>query len=233
MRREIYLLAMFIFIYNINLNIIDNGDSVPASLLPFNILENHNLTLDYFSEYFDTIPVPWMVKKSGSHLLSVYPIVTPVLVTPLYIIPYLIIKVAHYPMDPLNPGFWLIVDILEKIAASIVAALSGVFIYLAARKLIRERAAIVTAIFFAFGTNTWATSSQQLWQHGLSELILAILLYIILSNNNTEKDLLAMGALSGLFVFNRPADSILLLPICNYSALLAESLRIQTAIKVL
>ena len=53
MRREIYLLAMFIFIYNINLNIIDNGDSVPASLLPFNILENHNLTLDYFSEYFD------------------------------------------------------------------------------------------------------------------------------------------------------------------------------------
>jgi hypothetical protein len=51
MRREIYLLAMFIFIYNINLNIIDNGDSVPASLLPFNILENHNLTLDYFSEY--------------------------------------------------------------------------------------------------------------------------------------------------------------------------------------
>ncbi|MEL6049006.1 glycosyltransferase family 39 protein [Methanothrix soehngenii] len=216
MMRAIYLLAIFLLVYNINLSIIDNGDSVPASLLPFNILENHNLTLDYFSEYFDTIPVPWMVKKSGCHLLSVYPIVTPVLVTPLYIIPYLIIKVAHYPMDPLNPGFWLIVDILEKIAASIVAALSGVFIYLAARKLIRERAAIVTAIFFAFGTNTWATSSQQLWQHGLSELILAMLLYIIFSNNNTKKDLLAMGALSGLFVFNRPADSILLLPILYY-----------------
>jgi len=53
MRRAIYLLTIFILIYNINLSIIDNGDSVPASLLPFNILENHNLTLDYFSEYFD------------------------------------------------------------------------------------------------------------------------------------------------------------------------------------
>ncbi len=91
MRREIYLLAIFLMIYNINLGIIENGDSIPASLLPFNILENHNLTLDYFSEYFDTIPTPWMVKKPGSHLLSVYPIVTPVLVTPLYMIPYLII----------------------------------------------------------------------------------------------------------------------------------------------
>jgi len=47
MRREIYLLAIFLMIYNINLGIIENGDSIPASLLPFNILENHNLTLDY------------------------------------------------------------------------------------------------------------------------------------------------------------------------------------------
>jgi len=218
-RKAIYLFILIFFVYNINLRIIENGDAISASLLPFSILGHHNYYLDEFSTFLQSIqPFPWMVREVHGHYLSAYPIVAPTIVTPIYIIPYIFLTLIHYPIDMLDPGFQLVVDVIEKISASILAAAAGVFVYLSLKEMIDNRIAIITAAIFAFATSTWSTSSQQLWQHGLVELILSILIYFVLMNEKTDskKNVACMGILSGLYIFNRPSDLILLLPIFIY-----------------
>ena len=195
------------------------GDTVPASLLPFSILENHNLYLDQFSSYYETnFERAYWVEVVDGHYLSIYPIVTPVLLSPLYILPFLLMKWIHIPVDLFNPGFALIVKIMEKLSASLIASVSVIFVFLSVRELINKRIAIIVALIFAFATNTWTISSQGLWQHGLVELFLAMSIYLVLINEKqaSNKIIICLGFISGLFVFNRPVDSILLISIIYY-----------------
>ena len=213
------LFLLFFIVYNLNWRTIGCGDTILASLLPFSILENHNLYFDQFSCYFQNVwHPPYFIVEEKGHYLSMYPIVTPVLITPLYIVPYIILKLIHFPIDMGNPGFALIVPIMERLSASIIAAISGIFVFLSLKELINRRIAIIGVIVFAFATNTWTISSQGLWQHGLVELLLIMMIYLILVNEKKEanKNIIYLGILSGLFVFNRPVDSILLLPILFY-----------------
>jgi len=213
------LFLLFFVIYNLNMRTIPPSDSISASLMPFSILEYHTLVLDSYANYFSTIqPFPWMVFQEQGHYYSVYPIVTPLLITPLYILPYIVLKAIHCPIDALNPSFQLAVLIMEKFCASLIAALAGMFVYLALREIVTKKTAIITSIIFAVGTSTWATSSQNLWQHGLIELFLAILIFMVLRSNGhiSVRDAVIMGIISGLFVFNRPSDSLLVLPIIFY-----------------
>ena len=219
-RHEIlFLFCLVYFIYNINGRTMGSGDTVPASLLPFSILENHNLYLDQFSYYFETNfeRAYWVMEVDG-HYLSVYPIVTPVLVTPLYILPFLLMKLIHIPVDMFHPGFALIVPIMEKLSASLIATISTIFVFLSIKELINRRVAIIVTLIYAFATNTWTISSQGLWQHGLVELFLAMSIYLVLINEKraSDKIIMSLGIISGLFVFNRPVDSILLIPIIYY-----------------
>lgn len=219
-RHEILVLFCLVYlVYMMNGRTISSGDTIPASLLPFSILENHNLYLDQFFYYFETnFERAYWVKEIEGHSLSIYPIVTPVLVTPLYILPFLLMKLAHIPVDMFHPGFTLIVSIMEKLSASLIASFSTIFVFLSVKELINKKTAIIVSLIFAFATNTWAISSQGLWQHGLVELFLAMSIYLVLINEKhaSDKIIASLGIISGLFVFNRPVDSILLIPIIYY-----------------
>jgi len=219
-KHELFCIFCLVYlVYNINGRTMGAGDTIPASLLPFSILENHNLYLDQFYNYFESNSLlPFFAKEIDGHLLSVYPIVTPILITPLYVLPFLFLKSAHIPIDMLNPGFVLIVSIMEKLAVSLIASLSVIFVFLSVKELINKRTAIIVALIFAFATNTWTISSQALWQHGLVELFLAMSIYLVLINEKraSNKIIVSLGVISGLFVFNRLVDSILLIPIIYY-----------------
>ena len=92
-RYDILLLfILFYVLYNLNGRPIGNcGDTIPASLLPFSILENHNLYLDNFYLYWTNAHyLTYFVMQSKGHYLSSYPIVTPILITPIYLMPYLL-----------------------------------------------------------------------------------------------------------------------------------------------
>ena len=215
----LFLFIIISIIYNLNLRPISCGDTVPASMLPFSILENRSLFLDQFYLYFKSAYFPiYFVMETKGHYLSSYPIVTPTLITPIYVIPYLLLKIIQYPMDLFNPGFLAIVYMLEKLSASLIAAISGIFVYLSLKMLLNRKTALVGVIIYAFATNTWATSSQALWQHGLVELLLSMMVYLILINEKTKSsnNYIYLGVLTGLFIFNRPVDSPLLLPILYY-----------------
>ena len=213
------LFCLVYLVYNINGRPIGSGDTLPASLLPFSILDNHNLYLDQFAYYFKSnFERAYWISTIDEHSLSIYPIVTPVLLLPFYLLAFLFIKFANIPIDMFDPRFSLIVPVMEKLAASLIASLSVIFIFLSLKELIDRRTAAIVAIIFAFATNTWTISSQGLWQHGFVELFLAMLIYLVLINEKraSNKIIICSGTISGLLIFNRPADSILLIPILYY-----------------
>lgn len=215
----LFLFSLFYLIYNLNWRTIGSGDTIPASMLPFSILENHNIYLDNFYQYWKNAHiVTYFVIEVNHHYLSTYPIVAPILITPLYAIPYLLLKLNYILIDLSNPGFNLIVSIMEKLAASFIAALAGIFVFLSLKELINRRTALIGTMIFAFATNTWTISSQGLWQHGLVELFLALSIYLVLLNEkqNSDKIIMSLGILSGLFFLNRPVDVVLLIPVLYY-----------------
>ena len=63
---------------------------------------------------------------------------------------------------------------LEKRAAVLITALSVLILLFALRLVTRHNIAWVIAVIYAFGTSSFSTSSQALWQHGPSQLFLAL-----------------------------------------------------------
>lgn len=219
-KRNFILFILIYIIYNLNMRTINSGDTWPASMLPFAILSQRTLYLDMYSNFFHSLNfTPHMVVLSCGHYLSIYPIVIPVLLTPLYAIPYLMLNQLHFPLDMLNLSFYLLIFIMEKLFASFIAATSVVFCFLAWKELVRREIAALCAGIYAFATNTWATSSQALWQQGMVELILSMLIFLIIINEKKRSDskIILIGLLSGLFIFNRPSDSLLMLPVLVYA----------------
>ena len=100
--------------------------------------------------------------------------------------------------------------ILAKTSASVIAALSCVFVYLAGKELFPRKTALFTTLVYAFATSTWSVSSQALWQHGTVELLLILMLWLVIRNERqpSRNTILFLGLLTGLFLFNRPPDVV-------------------------
>jgi hypothetical protein len=191
-----------------------SGDTAPASLLPIALLTNHNVYLDFATSFISSPDFSYAFPFVQGHYVSLFPIVTPVLITPIYALSNFITHfLTSNPLyDDVSFAF------LAKSAAAFIAALAGVLVYLSGKELFSKRIAILTTFIFAFATSTWSISSQALWQQGTVELLLLALIYLIIKNGKRQSlvYLILMGVLSGLFVFNRPPDSLLLLPILFY-----------------
>src|SRR5262249_34844473 len=158
-------------IYNSNCRLIAAGDTIPASLIPFAILNHGTLYLDSYR------PFPkgtwWIQPSRRHHSSSVFPIVLPVLVTPLYVPAAIYVGVAHPP--PWR--FATLCGVMEKVTASVVTSLSVVVMLMVLRTFALESTAVLLTMAYAFGTETWAISSQGLWQHGPAELFLGLALW--------------------------------------------------------
>src|SRR6185295_2872648 len=98
--------------------------------------------------------------------------------------------------------------VMEKLSASLMAALSASLLYLLLRRRAPASIALLLTLAYAFGTTTWVISSQALWQHGMAEL-LVICALLLLTAPCTAPRALAAGLLVGLIACNRPPDVIL------------------------
>ena len=210
-RRELWASLLIglccLLVYNANGRAISAGDTYPARYLPFAIWQHHTVLLDPIAPLAAQgrgNAAFWMVHVQGGHTISLYPVVLPVLISPLYL------PAVGY----LNSRGWTdarldhMAKVMEKLSASLVAALSASLLYL----LLRRRAAAPTALLltlaYAFGTTTWVISSQALWQHGMAEL-LVVGAMLFLTGQCTVPRALAAGLLLGLIAANRPPDAIL------------------------
>lgn len=157
-----------VLVYSLNMREISAADTIPARLLPVALILEHRLTLDgFFRDYPVGAPLPYWAQYVDGHYLSSYPILPALLATPVYFV----------PVSFLGGASWTLINALAKASATLFAALSVVFVYLAVRQVDPGAPACGIALLYAFGTSTWSVSSQGLWGHGPAQLFLALALY--------------------------------------------------------
>jgi len=196
-----------LLVYNANLRPISAGDTYPARYLPFAIVGHQTFFLDPVA----TVAAQgrpreayWMPKRADGRLTSFYPVVVPALVSPLYIPAVIYLNATGWGDARLDH----LARVMEKLSASLLAALSVSLVYLLLRRRSTPRDALLLTIAYAFGTTTWMISSQALWQHGMAQVLVTGAL-LLLSAPTTHRGTFAAGALLGLLASNRPPDVIL------------------------
>ena len=212
------------FIYNANLRQIGAGDTLPARYLPLILWHDGTLDLETNARlvahghpmiedrnrpavadgnvtYFEP-KAYWMVRTPRNHLASLYPVVTPLLVAPLYVPAVIWLNARGWEQPQVDH----VAELMEKISASLLASIAVVLMYLVLR---RDGTpwAFPLAVVFAFGTNTWMISSQALWQHGTGELLIALALLLVTAAASPLRTAL-LGAVCVLMAANRPPDAL-------------------------
>jgi hypothetical protein len=213
-----------VLIYNANLRLIGAGDTVSARYLPLMLWHDGTLAPGTHARLFahgHPMALPryrpanddgkavyyeptayWMIRTREHELASFYPVVTPLLVAPLYAPAALWLDARGWE----QPHVDRVAEWMEKLAASILAAAASVLVFLLLRRE-GNRWAMPLALAFAFGTNTWMISSQALWQHGTGELLIALALLLVLGPAHAARIAL-LGAVCVLVAANRPPDAL-------------------------
>jgi hypothetical protein len=194
-------------VYNANRRAISAGDTYPARYLPFAMVQHHTIYLDPVAKVAAQGRgdlAYWMVYQPNGHVISVYPVVMPLLIAPLYVPAVAYLHLQGWTDARLDH----VAKVMEKLTASFLAALSASLLYLLLRRREKSTAALLLTLAYAFGTTTWVISSQALWQQGMAEL-LVIGTLLFLTAPCTVPRTLAAGLLLGLMAGNRPPDVII------------------------
>jgi hypothetical protein len=212
--RAAVVLALGAFaLYNANVREISSQDTIPARVLPHEVIVHARLDLDrLFGEWPADRPLPFWIQRVGGHYRSNYPVAPALLAIPVYAAPAL-----------LGAGdSWLVLNSLSKLSAALFATLSVVFVYLAARTLAMqlgtgEASALATAGVYAVATPTWAISSQGLWGHGPAQLGLAVALWGLLRAETARGGAAAAGLAAGLMVASRPSTGLVAVVLAGFA----------------
>jgi len=145
------------------------------------------------------------VRRPDGHIVSLYPVVTPLLVTPLYVPAVAYLQLRGWSDARLDH----VAKVMEKLAASFLAALSASLLYLLLRRRARPPTALLLTVAYAFGTTTWVISSQALWQHAIAEVLVIGALLLLTAPATATRTIAAGLLLLGLIAGNRPPDAIL------------------------
>jgi hypothetical protein len=192
------LFVLCLLVYNSNLRMIASYDSLAPSLIPFGLWRGEGLYLDRYLGRFPPEIGYSIVRSRTGHLVSLYPPVTPLIVAPLYFPALFFSEPADVQISRWRVPF-------EKVAASLIAALSVLVLYAALQKMAPDLA-LPLVLAYAFGTSTWVISSQGLWQHGPATLFVSLAILLLLDENPPAVRLALLGLCAALITANRPMD---------------------------
>ncbi len=210
------LFAVVLGAYLANGRTIGAGDTLPARYLPWSVLVHGRLDLDRFPALYDetahaSFPlldgVPYYLRRHNGHYVSAYGPGAGILAVPVYAVPILM---------GATPAGWA--PALEKIAAAIITALSVVLLHAALRRLVSPGWALVIALVYGLGTSSLSISSQGLWQHGPSQMFLALFLYWLVRGLDEERFLAYTGFAMAAATAMRATDALLVLPVAVWIA---------------
>ncbi len=209
-----------LFVYNANLRTIGAGDTLPARYLPLVLW--HDGTFDLSSnarlvEHGHALPesnrskistLPgalapdayWLIRTHSGQLVSLYPVVAPILAMPLYVPAVLWLDSEGWSQANIDRA----AELAEKVSASVFAAIASVLMFVVLRRE-ANRWAFPLALAFAFGTDAWMVSSQALWQHGSGMLLIALGL-LLARGLPSPRRLALLGFVCGLIAANRQPD---------------------------
>lgn len=199
------IVSCVVILYFGNYRTLGASDTIPARYLPLSILREGNFDLNEFSDLHSRAVSSGMVYRKN-HLLSSYPVGTPVLASLFYL------PSAIGPM-PAESRF---VADLEKFAAAIIVVLSVIVLYFAILPLTTHRMALLITAVYALATSSFSVSSQALWQHGPAQLCLAAALYCLVRGSREPRWNFFAGFPAALAVVCRPTDALLVIPMGLY-----------------
>lgn len=195
-------IGVFFTIYTLKLNhlVLQSEDYIGSTVLPFSLLYEGDFDLnEYYSELTTYYPqpdnptfTPYYLRKNGDNYYSIRPIWTSLIALPVYI-----------PVRLVNLEVNIeLIRIMSRIGGAFITALSAGLFYILIDKLLRDRnSKIFLFLTYSFATNSLSTSSQGLWQHGTSQLLLTASLLTLL-----RKNYLLTGFLLGIAVVSRPTN---------------------------
>jgi len=214
-RPALALLLGAVLLYNLNLRPVSSGDTAPAALLPLAVWLDGTITFDRWMPWLDQrypLGAGFLAKRNG-HYHSQYPILQPVLLLPLYSPLALAPGLRQWPLEHLL----LLARILEKLAASLIAAWAVALFFCLARRFTGPRQSLWLALLFAFATSTWSISSQALWQHGMGQLLVILSLLSLdrcLSGEGGRAAWAAAGLAAALSAGVRPTNVVFVAVCC-------------------
>lgn len=206
------LFVLAFVVYNLNLRSVTSLDTYPTRFLPISIIRERDLDLDEFdllhrypdwweSDIKDEFP--YYTRFVRGHYMSTYPVVPAMLSVPIYAIPVLLgltdidLRVGDFT------GQEIVATFLSKLSASAAVALSVAIVYLTLLQLTNARAALWTALVYAFATSSWSVSSQGLWQTAMSQPLLALALYHLVRGRRESRHVVYAGIPLALSVASR------------------------------
>lgn len=199
------LILASIVVYNANLRVVSTGDSMGSRYVPIALWGWGTTSIDpvaFLARDGHGDPY-WISEGSSGEWVSTYPIVTPLLVAPLYAPAAAYLHSVEWRDEAVRG----VAKLMEKLAASVVAAFSTGLLFLALRRRVDRAPALALAVAYGFGTSTWMVSSQALWQHGPAQLFVVIGLLLAGGPSSTRAASLAgLVVVSGLLVANRLPD---------------------------
>jgi hypothetical protein len=211
------------FVYLANHQAAFVGDTVPNSLLALLWILNHQLNFDAFRDSKFYGGFYFLIEALNGHLTSLYPIGAAIVTLPIYGLFAIALCLLNdwdgrllgvtTAIDLTSQNFNLTRLALEKLAATLATTLSVVLFYLAANLKFDKLSALVSTFVYAFATSTWTISSQSLWQHTASNLVLTAVMLGFLKANRVSGSprrllLIAVGLLLGVFSGIRPLNLI-------------------------
>lgn len=212
---SVLLFLTVLAVYLANGRTIGAGDTLPASYLPWSLIRHWALDLDRFPSLHDegaraVFPlldgIPYYLRYRNGHYRSAYSPGPAVLAAPVYAVPIAL----GLPPTPRSARM------LEKVSAAVITALSVVFLYWTLSELVSRGSALGIALIYAFGTSSLSVSSQALWQHGPSQLALAVLLYWLVRGMRDERHLAYAGLAMSAAVVMRSTDLLLVVPLAAW-----------------
>ena len=97
------------------------------------------------------------------------------------------------------------------LTASLLTALAALFVFLAARTLVRPLPAFLVALAFGLGSCAWPVTSQALWQHPASTFCLSLGAWFLLRSADRPRAAAWCGAAFGMAVLCRPTTAVVVL----------------------
>ncbi|SRR5579884_129164 len=206
-KRRLAWLLFFscVFLYNFTRNYLGTSDTTPNMYLPVSII----LHGDFYLDRFPTLPkikqrpLPYFLQFRNGRVISSYPVLPAIMAVPVYLGPVLWLKAQGISYN--SPIFSDMCIFSAKLAASLIAACSAVFVFLTLAHYASQAKAFALAHLYAFGTSAFPIASQALWMHGPAMLFLSIAAYLWLCRPNR---LTAAGAMLSLAVAARPVTAV-------------------------